>query len=152
MTRDSQRGLTYDAEFQVRSILETPGVMMEVHGTRFVTPDERKFASVESIQDYCDKVLAHIGHDKPVTVRVRKGQQHAHYEARNMVIAIPDRHRWAMREIVVLHELAHHLTRYQPEPHGPEFRSAFCSLLEQVLAPEVRFLLQLAFFERGLTA
>jgi putative metallohydrolase (TIGR04338 family) len=57
-----------------------------------------------------------------------------------------------MREIVVLHELAHHLTRHTAPSHGADFRSAFLDLLERVLAPEARFLLQLAYWERGLTA
>jgi putative metallohydrolase (TIGR04338 family) len=125
--------------------------VIEAYGTSFRTPDERKFARVEDIQRYVDAVLAHVGHDRPVKVRVRKGITKAHYEHYNETIAIPE-NPWAMREIVVLHEIAHHLTKYSEPAHGPEFRSAFCDLLERVLCPEARFLLQVAFFERGLTA
>lgn len=150
-TRDAERQKTYDAEFQVRRIFETPGVMIEAYGMTFMTPEERKFARVEDIQRYVDAVLAHVGHKRPVKVRVRKGIKKAHYEHFNETIAIPES-KWAMREIVVLHEIAHHLTKHSAQAHGPEFRSAFCDLLERVLSPEARFLLQCAFFERGLTA
>ena len=57
------------------------------------------------------------------------------------VIAVPDgRNRWAMREIVVLHELAHHVTRMHNggvAAHGPEFVSEFIDLMSAVMAPQV---------------
>ena len=39
------------------------------------------------------------------------------------VIAVPERDTWALRELVVLHELAHHVSQADP-PHGPAFVAA----------------------------
>ena len=149
--RDAERGRTYDAEFQVREVFSRPGTMIEIAGTTFLTPEERKFGRVEDIQRYVDAVLAHVDHDRPVKVRVRKGIHQAHYEPLNETIAIPEAV-WAMREIVVLHEIAHHLTKHSAPSHGPAFRTALCDLLERALAPEARFLMQMAFWDHGLTA
>lgn len=149
--RDSDRAKVYAAEQEVRRMLAVPG-FIKMYGTLVPVPDERKFGAVADVQVYVDRVLQHIGHDTPITVRTRKGHKAATYSAMKQEIAIPDSDRWALREVVVLHEVAHHLSRGSDQSHGPEFRSAFCNLLESVLAPEARFLLQVAFFERGLTA
>ena len=61
----------------------------------------------------------------------RRGVTAAHYERRPTTargVAVPDgRTRWALRELVVLHEIAHHLCDAEP-PHGPEFVATFCDL------------------------
>ncbi len=49
---------------------------------------------------------------EPLAVRARRGTTAAHYEYDGdlATIAVPDRHTtWALRELVVLHEIAHHL-------------------------------------------
>ena len=145
---DTGRQDVYSAELQFRRILKTPGALIEIVGTTIVTPDERKFGRVEDIQSYVDKVLDYVGHPVPVTIRERKGHTYAHYDHGSLTIAVPD-NLWALRESVVLHELAHHMS---PETgHGPAFRSTFTDLVEQVMGPEARFLLQHEFFMRGLT-
>ena len=147
--RDSERSLTYGAEDQVASLLKRQG-SIEMHGTNVAIPDERKFGDVEGVQRYVDTVLDYLGLDRDVKVRVRKGQKKAHYEYSAKTIAVPVGERWAMREMVILHEIAHHVTGVKVPAHGQEFRRNFCDLLERVLAPEARFLMQIAYMERGL--
>ena len=64
-------------------------------------------------------------------------------------IAVPDRQTtWALRELVVLHEIAHHLCRADP-PHGPEFVATFCELAEAVMGPEVGHVLRVVYAKEG---
>ena len=148
MVRDSERQKTYEAEWEVRALLSRRGTI-EMFGTQVAIPDERKFGTVEAVQAYVDAVMEHLGKDREVTVRKRKSADRAHYERLGSGIAGPD-HEWALREMVILHELAHHFTSVDVPSHGQEFRKNFCDLAEKVLAPEARVLLQVAFGERGL--
>lgn len=149
--RDSQRQRVYDAEGIVRSMLdravEFDSPVVTVEGITLTLPPEAKFASVAGVQSYCDRVCELID-TTPVTVRERKGSSKAHYEPGG-VIAVPDgRNRWAMREIVVLHELAHHVTRSRGgwvAAHGPEFVGNFIELAERVMAPEMGLLLRVVY-------
>ena len=107
---------------------------------RLTLPPEAKFGDVDSVQRYCDRVCVLAG-VQPVRVRARAGEKMAHYEPSERVVAVPDgRNRWAMREIVVLHELAHHVTHMHNggvAAHGPEFVCEFIDLLALVMAPQV---------------
>lgn len=145
----------YRAENILNEMLErshdAPTVQM--YGSTFTLPIERKFASVESIQTYVDAVLALNWVRKqfpraldPVAVRVRKGQEMAYYERWNRVIAIPVINRWAMREMVVLHELAHHLSS---GGHGKEFIDAFVVLVSELMGTEAGFILRGLFYDEG---
>ena len=92
---------------------------VDVAGSRLTLPVERRFASADSVQDYVDRVLALSWVRTqwpraavPVRVRERAGDAQAHYERDPAVIAVPGYRAnaaWALRELVVLHELAHHL-------------------------------------------
>lgn len=148
--RDSERSKTYDAENEVLSILLGQGTV-EMFGSRFAIPDERKFSDIAGVQRYVDAVMDHIGQPKSITVRERKGQTKAHYEPLKQVIAVPVGARWALREMVILHEIAHHITPSDLPSHGREFRRNFSELAGKVLAPEAEFFLRVAFGERGLT-
>ncbi|MGW4068977.1 TIGR04338 family metallohydrolase [Nocardia grenadensis] len=168
--RDTQRARVYDAEQLVRSIFDRVAQAgqhtVEVHGSRLTLPVERKFASVDSVQRYCDRVLA-LGWvaaiweraGVPIRVRARAGNIAAHYESGSAVLAVPlhaeasarGRAAWALRELVVLHELAHHL---EPRPHtvaahGPEFCSTYVELADGVIGPEAGLLLRLTFHDMG---
>lgn len=145
--RDNDRQKVYEAEFELRTILDRPRTTIEMHGSTFLVPDERRFGRVEDIQNFVDCVLEHIGHQRAVKVRVRKGQAKAHYQMG--VIAIPELDRWAMRETVVLHELAHHIAG-PSAAHGPDFRKEFANLFDKVLAPEAGMMLRFLLWERGL--
>lgn len=168
--RDTQRAMVYDAEQLVRSVFDRAAEFgqrtVEVHGSRLTLPVERKFASVDSVQQYCDRVLA-LGWvvasweraGVPIRVRARAGNIAAHYESGQAVLAVPlhgqtsarGRTAWALRELVVLHELAHHL---EPQPtavaaHGPEFCARYVDLADGVIGPEAGLLLRLTFHDSG---
>ena len=55
---------------------------------------------------------------------------------------------WALRELVVLHEVAHHLSDAVP-PHGPEFVATFCELAQAVMGPEVAHVLRVVYAKEG---
>ncbi|MEU4315868.1 TIGR04338 family metallohydrolase [Nocardia sp. NPDC024068] len=168
--RDSQRSRVYDAEQLVRAVFDRAAEFghrtVEVHGSRLTLPVERKFASVESVQKYCDRVLTlnwvavnWQRADVPIRVRARAGAAAAHYEPGSGVLAVPVHGKrsphegspWALRELVLLHELAHHL---EPRPetvaaHGPEFCGRYVELVEGVLSPEAAFLLRITLHDCG---
>lgn len=162
MSRDYQRSLVYEAEFELRSVLEFGGTI-EHFGSTFNVPAEKKFGDIDSVQRYVDEVVtlsavkALPRADIPVTVRSRRGIKKAHYECRERVIAIPDHvladpggSSWAMREVVVLHELAHHLDPDQGF-HGPSFTATFLHLIEHVIDPVAAHMLRVALYERGVS-
>jgi hypothetical protein len=111
----------------------------------------------------------------PLRVRIRRGATAAHYErlggqersdqgnghggqersdpgnrhADAATIAVPqDRSAWALRELVVLHEIAHHLTDTDPA-HGPDFVTTFCDLAAAVMGAEVAFVLRMVYAKEG---
>ncbi|MBO0853018.1 MAG: TIGR04338 family metallohydrolase [Nocardia sp.] len=163
--RDSQRSRVYDAEGLVRRIFdraeESGARTVELHGSRITLPVERKFASVDSVQSYADRVLAlnwvRAQWDRataPITVRPRAGTAAAHYETGRAVLAVPERgggSGWALRELVILHELAHHL---QPAdvpwaPHGPQFCARYLELVDGIIGPEAALLLRTTLYDCG---
>jgi putative metallohydrolase (TIGR04338 family) len=131
---------------------------VEFFGTQLTLPPEARFASVASVQSYVDDVLAlpavqrHWPTASALRVRARRAATAAHYENRGGVgiIAVPDRDTadWAMRELVVLHEVAHHLCQAQPA-HGPEFIATICTLAELVMGPEVGHVLRVVYAKEG---
>ena len=88
----------------------------------------------------------------PPAVRARRAATAAHYENHDGagVIAVPDRDTadWAMRELVVLHEVAHHLCRALPA-HGAEFVATMCTLAALVMGPEVGHVLRVVYAKEG---
>ncbi|RDI46855.1 TIGR04338 family metallohydrolase [Nocardia mexicana] len=156
--RDGQRARVYDAEGLVRRMFERADEhgmrTVELHGSQITLPVERRFASVDSVQTYADRVLAlnwvRAQWDRaatPLIVRARTGTTAAHYESESAVLAVP-LHRggtaWALRELVILHEIAHHLEPVGAElaPHGPEFCSRYVELVDGVIGPEAALLLR----------
>ncbi|NKY60281.1 TIGR04338 family metallohydrolase [Nocardia flavorosea] len=170
--RDSQRAKVYDAEQLVRAVFDRADEFgrrtVEVHGSRLTLPAERKFASVESVQEYCDRVfrLNWVAAEweraaTPIRVRARAGTVAAHYESGRDVLAVPVHGSssrrgggpWALRELVILHEIAHHLES-RPDavaPHGPEFCGRYVDLVEGVLGPEAGLLLRITFYDSGVS-
>jgi putative metallohydrolase (TIGR04338 family) len=150
-----QRAKVYAAEEFVRTLFdraaEHGNSVVDFFGTQLTLPPEARFASVSAVQRYVDDVLAHVGADRPLTVRARRGVTAAHYERSDVdaTIAVPDRRStWALRELVVLHEVAHHLSDAQP-PHGPEFVATFCELAEAVMGPEAAHVLRVVYAKEG---
>jgi putative metallohydrolase (TIGR04338 family) len=161
VTRDAQRSKVYAAEGFVRTLFdraaEHSSRAIDFFGTRLTLPPEGRFASVPAVQRYVDSVLSHPAvrarwHSvEPLVVRARRGVTAAHYERRDGVtaIAVPDRSStWALRELVVLHEVAHHLCDADP-PHGPEFVATFCELAGLVMGPEVEHVLRVVYLKEG---
>lgn len=160
--RDVQRGRVYAAEVFVRTVfdraVQSGSRTVEFFGTALTLPPEARFASVQAVQRYVDDVLAlpavRAGWPNPaaLTVRSRRGVSAAHYENCDGagVIAVPERHggHWALRELVVLHEISHHLCDARP-PHGPEFVATFRALAEVVMGPELGYVLQVVFAQEG---
>ena len=130
---------------------------VEFFGTQLTLPPEGRFASAPAVQRYIDDVLALPAVRErwpaagPLAVRARRGIAAAHYERSDdgATIAVPDRlTTWALRELVVLHEIAHHLCAAEP-PHGPEFVATFCELSEAVMGPEVAHVLRVVYSKEG---
>ncbi|MFJ9368567.1 TIGR04338 family metallohydrolase [Nocardia sp. NPDC101769] len=163
--RDAQRSRVYDAEGLVRGMFDRADEFgartVEVHGSHLTLPIERRFASVESVQAYVDRVLAlnwvcarWDRAARPVTVRARAGAKAAHYETAGSVLAVPLHAHgtaWALRELVILHELAHHLEpeRTEAAPHGPEFCGRYLELADGVIGPEAALLLRTTMYSCG---
>ncbi|OBF28400.1 hypothetical protein A5724_28825 [Mycobacterium sp. ACS1612] len=153
--RDTQRAKVYAAEEFVRTLFdraaERGNRVVEFFGTQLTLPPEGRFASVAAVQRYVDEVLTHMGVQRPLTVRARRGATAAHYERSDdgATIAVPDRRStWALRELVVLHEIAHHLCDAEP-PHGPEFVATFCDLAAAVMGAEAAHILRVVYAKEG---
>ena len=164
--RDSQRSRVYAAEEFVRILFDRAAQnnsrAVDFFGSQVTLPPEARFASMESVQRYLDEVLAlpAVAERWPATgplrVRARRAATAAHYEsgAGGGVIAVPQRLNadWAMRELVVLHELAHHLLSgcgAEGPAHGPEFTATLCDLAAAVMGPEAGHVLRVVYAKEG---
>ncbi|HLR99252.1 MAG TPA: TIGR04338 family metallohydrolase [Mycolicibacillus parakoreensis] len=170
--RDVQRAKVYAAEEFVRTLFtragEHSGRTLEFFGTSLTLPPEARFASLAAVRRYVEHVLALPAvreawpQAPPVTVRARRGLSAAHYEHRagehrtgTGVIAVPEHTGagpgaggWALRELVVLHEIAHHLCP-DPPAHGPRFAATMCLLAESVMGPEAGHVLRVVYAKEG---
>jgi len=160
--RDGQRAKVYAAEVFVRTLFDraaqTGRRSVEFFGTELTLPPEARFGSVAAVRRYVDDVMAlsRVRARWPdameLSVRSRRGTTAAHYEKLGTagIIAVPDQRGvdWALRELVVLHEIAHHLCEVRP-PHGPEFVATFCELAEMVMGPELGYVLRVVFAKEG---
>lgn len=163
--KDSQRSKVYEAEHLVRTMFDRADQRglrtVDMLGSTLTLPVERKFASLDSVQTYVDAVLAlnwvrdtWPSARRSVRVRERSGAGEAHYERDTWTIAVP-LHRgntaWALRELVVLHELAHHLEPEESDlpAHGGEFVDRFVTLVGGVVGDEAAFVLRAAMLDAG---
>ncbi|MCI4673856.1 TIGR04338 family metallohydrolase [Candidatus Mycolicibacterium alkanivorans] len=161
--RDNQRSRVYAAEEFVRTLFDRAAQhssrSIDFFGAQLTLPPEARFGSIESVQRYVDDVLAlsvmtaRWASQGPLSVRPRRAATAAHYENHDGtgVIAVPDRNTagWAMRELVVLHEIAHHLDDGHGPAHGPEFVATFCELAALVMGPEVGHVLRVVYAKEG---
>lgn len=155
---DRQKSGVYRAEQVLRKVYDRDVPMIEFYGSNIVLPPERKFGTIESVQTYVDKVLGlnWVQAQFPnalqrVLVRPRRGQGYAHYSMGE--IAVPTTQRatqvqWAMRELVILHEIAHHFTLHS-EAHGKEFARAYVDLVDGIIGHEAGFVLRGLFYSEG---
>jgi putative metallohydrolase (TIGR04338 family) len=172
--RDAQRARVYAAENFVRTMFdraaERGDPVVEFFGTSLTLPPEARFSSAETVQRYVDEVLAHPAVRErwpvvaPLRVRTRRGHTAAHYECgadadglggarAAAIIAVPERgSSWALRELVVLHEITHHLVYQVNETaaaHGHEFVVTFCELADAVMGPEAAHVLRVVYAKEG---
>ena len=158
--RDTQRSKVYAAEGQVARIIgsRVDYPTIQLFGSELVVPDDRKFGDIDSVQRYVDSVLqlnwvvARWPGAGSVSVRARRGASKAHYERATTTMALPPFERgggWGLRELVVLHELAHHLTDASAPHHGPRFVSNLLTLVAELMGTEAEFLLRTTYLENG---
>ncbi|MBY4126933.1 TIGR04338 family metallohydrolase [Rhodococcus fascians] len=161
--RDAQRSAVYDAEQLVRTMFdraeERDNRVVTVMGSQVTLPIERKFASLTSVQTYVDAVLAmdwiaatwpNVG--RVITVRARSGSGAAHYERDTATIAVPlhqGNRAWALRELVVLHEMAHHFGDEDEQQHGGAFVDRYITLVSEIVGSEAGFVLRAMMAESG---
>ena len=155
MASDVLREKVYSAEKQVWSALNRVGQvsMVDFFGSELALQPEKRFATIAEIETYASDVIAQWNRHystkiSNVAVRRRKGEERAHYEFDTKTIAIPTATGWALRELVCLHEISHHLTFiYHPKAahHGPEFAGMYIEVVRLIMGDEVALLLRAAF-------
>jgi putative metallohydrolase (TIGR04338 family) len=157
MIRDSQKSALYASETLLSGLfdrcLKYDNPTVEVEGVTLDLPPEGKFADIASLQTYCDKVCK-LMKVEAVHVEAHRNQHgNAFYQSAGRRIVIPDgQNRWALRELVVLHELAHHVTWVQnldAAAHGPEFVANYITMLERVMAPQAGLAARLVYAANG---
>jgi len=123
-----------------------------VAGSSLLLPQELLFGTLAAAQMYADAWLD--GWDlPPVVLRVRRGQAKAHWEAGDpagIALPVPEHgERWAMREAVLLHELAHHVAAALDGEvgHGPAFPARLLQLVQQALGEQAAFALRVDYAE-----
>lgn len=146
--RDTHRSRVYGAEQMLRGIYDSGGAVT-LQGIPLQLEPEDRFTSLADVQVFIDRVISHpevieaLGPHPRITVRERKGQKFAHYEHDANQVAINTTGTgWGLRELVVLHELAH---AYTPgHRHGPAFADAFLTLVGIVIGPQAALALRLS--------
>jgi putative metallohydrolase (TIGR04338 family) len=137
----------YAAEDTLMFLLDNGGTA-QFHGSSLTLPVERRFGDLEGVRRYLQEVRRRPWGYPAIPapgVRLRKGHTRAHWAADT--IALPDgigARGWAMREVVVLHEYAHHVTwhLHGQTGHGPAFQDVFLGLLENAIGPEAAFVVR----------
>ena len=158
MAATKEKHLVYNTEFEIRHLLETAEKRevwsYDFYGHKMQLPRERNFADVESIQRYvaavCDlsQVRATFPSLRTPEVVERRGGRFADYVPLKNQIRIHTRERnqrWAMREVVVLHELAHACS--PGDSHGKNFRGAFVYLVGEAMGPELATIMSAMFWQ-----
>lgn len=153
MPRDAQRSRVYAAEeaWALRLDAARRGARRAVVGGSSLTlPQELRFGSLEDAQRYADQ---HAQGLPPVRLRPRKGQTAAHYAPPDdIALPLPPYGEpWALRESVLLHELAHHVAfhTHGSADHGPSYTACMLDLVARALGEEAAFALRVDYGEHG---
>ena len=168
--RDRGRSAVYAAEDQISRLLDRGGEV-DFFGSRLHVPMQRRFGNLDSVRLYLDALRSMAwGHGetpRPDVVSTQS-ERAAKWVAPN-TIRIPESSRWAMTEMVILHEYAHHAAYHAgsgagaaPSPggtsggdagsragHGREFRHVFIDLVSNAIGAEVGLLLTAALDQAG---
>lgn len=144
---DRYRQAVYRAEDQWSATIDRGG-SVDFFGSVVDVPVQLRFGSLPDVQAYVSQICQHVAVESP-RVRHRKGGRRAHYRAGE--IAIPSDQPWAMRESVVLHELAHHLAVLTADDHthGTLFVTSMLSLVSTRLGDEAHLLLRTGYASVG---
>lgn len=176
---DPDQKTTYAAEDMVMQWLDAASpetgevrVRMErdgrTHSVTYTPEVEPRFSQPPEVRVFIDKVTDRLRQharesgstfrgreQRPVTVVAVRGWKKATY--RDGMICLPERERggaWALRAMVVLHELAHHLNTGIDgaiiDEHGEGFRETFVQLLESIGWVEIAAMLRDAYRQAGL--
>jgi putative metallohydrolase (TIGR04338 family) len=149
---DSRRSILYAAESIAIDMVDR-GAEVAFHGSRLTPDNDRKFGQVADVERYLTSLRSQTWAypDVPAPhVRVRKGAAKATWQAPG-TIALPDA-AWARRELIVLHEYAHHVrwhTAADPS-HGSGFCRVLADLIRNAVGPATGLLFMDAFHRAGL--
>ena len=129
-----------------------------VAGSSVLLPAEVLFGTLDAAQDYATAHLA-AWDVPPVRLRTRRGPTRATWEGGEgeSVIALPVPERgtsWALREAVLLHELAHHLAFHLDgcADHGPAFVRRMLDLAGVALGAEAALALRVDYSRNDVNA
>ena len=161
---DAQRARVYRAEDDWVARLDAArrgAPLARVGGSSLVLPAERRFGTLDAAAAYGAAVLAltdvvaAFGALPAPQLRVRRGAGKAHWEPPG-VIALPvPRHGepWALRESVLLHELAHHAGALSGRAgrHEPPFPAVMLLLVRAALGEQAAWLLRVEYGTRRVT-
>ncbi|MFC9434761.1 TIGR04338 family metallohydrolase [Nocardia sp. NPDC057030] len=159
--RDIHRSRVYRAEQRLWNLLDdadrTGERIVELSGAPICLPVEKRLPDIEAVAAYLDGVLAlravrrcYGRAELPLTVRARRGARaHGHYEPATATIAISMHDPRAVRELLLLHELAHHLQPPRSSGHGPEFCRVYSDLIHHAMSPQTAGLLRAYLADTG---
>lgn len=160
MAADPDVGRVYLCEDRLQRWARA-GRAVLVDGRLVSVEPEHDFTDLASVRLFCTLTCLELGLP-PVRVRLRRGETKSHYRPAGPTEP-PDRAEialasWGAARLVVLHELAHHVTACQTrqhpggaEPsHGPLFRASLVALLRHLALPRQADELHRLFTEAGL--
>jgi putative metallohydrolase (TIGR04338 family) len=161
-SRDAQRSRVYRAEDAWAARLDAArrgAARATVARSSVLLPAERRLGSLEAAASYAVRVLAlpdvvsAVGQVPPPVLRARRGVRAAHWEPPG-TIALPvpvHGEPWALRESVLLHELAHHVgeTTGLSRGHRAPFPALVLLLVEAALGAEAVFALRVDYGEHS---
>lgn len=137
----------YAAEDTLMFMLDHEGPVT-FHGSSLTLPVERRFGDLAGVRRYLAAIREFSwGHPEVPEPGLRRRKGHTRATWENGVIALPDgigERGWAMREVVVLHEYAHHVVwhRYGITGHGSQFQEVYLDLLDNAVGPEAAFVVR----------
>lgn len=149
-TRDNQQSKVYAAEHQLQRMIDSIAKFptLEIAGSTVTLHPPLRFGALEQVQHYVRTVCDNEGASR-LDVRLSRAQRWARYHG--SYISLPtggkDGGRWAWREEVVLHEIAHHLT--PGHEHDGVFCARLISLFTDYISPEIGFLIRLLLLDNG---
>ena len=147
VVNDTRR--VYDAENTLLFMLDNGGTVQFL-GSSLTLPVERRFGDLEGASLSARGPAKTVG--SPADSRTAGARAQGPHEGPLVrdTIAIPDgigERGWAMREVVVLHEYAHHVAWHEHAAtgHGRDFQEVYLGLLENAVAPEAALIVRVGF-------